>query len=305
MNILEKISLDLKLDLTYISRIADRSSFYYRKYTIEKKSGGFREIYQPSAELKTLQYWVVHNVLCALPISEEACAYNKGNSIKKHAEKHQKSKFLFHTDIRNFFPSIHMSHLAPILRANKGIFDKLGLDLEQSIQNIGKICFKSDSLCIGTVSSPIISNIIMYAFDVQMAEYCKAKNYIYTRYADDIYISSTNFIPIDIVSFIASNLSQNGFTINSGKTKFYSTKYRRKITGLIITHDGKVSVGLQKRNEIKKMVYDKLIHNKGDSLKILGYLAFLNDVDPKAYNDIIIKYSQYCSGDIISALNKS
>ena len=81
MNILEKISLDLKLDLTYISRIADRSSFYYRKYTIEKKSGGFREIYQPSAELKTLQYWVVHNVLCALPISEEACAYNKGNSI--------------------------------------------------------------------------------------------------------------------------------------------------------------------------------------------------------------------------------
>ena len=74
---------------------------------------------------------------------------------------------------------------------------------------------------------------------------------------------------------------------------------------MIITNDGKVSVGLQKRNEIKKLVYDKLIHNKGDSLKILGYLAFLNDVDPKAYNDIIIKYSQYCSGDIISALNKS
>ena len=50
------------------------------------------------------------------------------------------------------------------------------------------------------------------------------------------------------------------------------------------------------------MVYDKLIHNKGDSLKILGHLAFLNDVDPQAYNDIIIKYSKYCEGDIIKAL---
>ena len=303
MNILEKISLDLKLDLTYVSRIANRSAFYYRRYTIPKKCGGVREIYQPSAELKTLQYWVTHNILCQLPIAEEvACAYNKGNSIKKHAEKHQKSRFLFHTDISNFFPSIHLSHLAPILRSNKDIFDKLGLDLEESIKNIGKICFKSDSLCIGTVSSPIISNIIMYSFDVHMTEYCKSKNYIYTRYADDIYISSNHFISADIVSFVASNLSKNGFLINNSKTKFYSTKYRRKITGLIITNDGKVSVGLQKRNEIKKMVYDKLIHNKGDSLIILGHLAFLNDVDPQAYNDIIIKYSKYCNEDIIKAL---
>lgn len=304
MNVIEKIADELKLDQPYISRIAERSSFYYKNYTIPKRNGFPRHISQPSPELKTLQYWVLQNILKSLPVSEASYAYKKGDSIKRHAQLHSKSRFYLHADIHEFFPSIRASMLSAILRENRDVIDGLGLDLEESLSDIRKICFRRDALCIGAVSSPAISNIVMYSFDKMMLEYCKHNGYLYSRYADDIYISSKYYITRDVLSFLQGELEKCGFTLNYSKTRFFSTKSRRKITGLIITSDSRVSVGTERRNAIKKMVYDKLVHGKGEPNQILGYLSFLKDVEPNTYNNIIIKYSQYCSGDIIEELSK-
>ena len=92
--------------------------------------------------------------------------------------------------------------------------------------------------------------------------------------------------------------------MNYSKTKFCSSKSRRKVTGLVITTDSRISIGTESRKFIKKMVYDKLVHGKGESYRILGYLSFLKDVEPNTYNNLIIKYSQYCNGDVIKELSK-
>lgn len=304
MNITDKIVLDHNLDKTYILRIVSRSTFYYKDYYVPKRNGSKRFISQPSPELKTLQYWVVHNILNKIEVSKAAFAYKKGDSIKKHALIHKDSKYIFHTDIQNFFPSIHFSHLYEILRSNKRIFDELGLDLEESIQEIKKICFRNDCLCIGAVSSPAISNIIMFPFDEVVNKYCEEQGYVYSRYADDIYISSLQYINKDLSSFISKELDSLNFRINNSKTRYYSRKYRRKVTGIVLTDDFQISVGTERRVYVKKLVYNKLVHNIGDSNEILGYLSFIKDIEPHTYDNIIIKYSKYCDEDIIEALNK-
>lgn len=305
MNILEKLSLDLKLDISYLNSIVSRSRYYYKDYYVKKKNGGMRQISQPSPELKTLQYWILNNILKKIPISKVAYAYNKGNSIKTHALIHCSSNYVLHSDICDFFPSIHLAHLSPILKDSKQVFDDLGInELDTSISQIGMICFRNDSLCIGAVSSPAISNIVMTSFDKELYTYCREHNYIYSRYADDIYISSKNYMDKGILTKIRIVLGKNGFRINMKKTKFFSPKYRRMITGIILTNDSKISVGTSRRNEIKKMVYDKLVHGNGDSDQILGYLAFLKDIEPQTYNNIIIKFTRYCSGDVIAELCK-
>lgn len=305
MDLIERISVDLKLDKEYLSRIAERSAFYYKDYYIRKVDGGKRRISQPSPELKTLQYWVVHNILKTLPVSRAASAYKKGDSIKKHAQIHSNSRFIFHTDIHDFFSSIHMSHLEKTLIEHPDVFEKLGLDVDASIESVRKICFRNDCLCIGAVSSPVISNIIMYSFDEKMIEYCQKKNYVYSRYADDIYISSNSFIEAEIRKTVESGLEENGFEINPKKTKFSSKKTRRKITGIIITEKNQVSIGTERRNKIKKMIYEKLVHKKGNPNVIMGYFSFLKDVEPTTYNNLIIKYSKYCDQDIMDALKKA
>lgn len=187
MNLVEKISLKLILDKKYLSHIVSNSSYYYKEFTISKQNGGKRYIAHPSAELKTLQYWVLRNILDKIPVSRAACAYNKGNSIKKHAQMHSQSRFIFKTDIKNFFPSIHSSRLNNVLELYEDVFEKLELDFESSLKDLNNICFRWDSLCVGAVSSPRISNIIMYDFDNTLIEHCEKMGYVYSRYADDIY----------------------------------------------------------------------------------------------------------------------
>ena len=50
------------------------------------------------------------------------------------------------------------------------------------------------------------------------------------------------------------------------------------------------------------MVYDRIVHGRGDPNTILGNLAFLKDVEPNAYNSFLIKYAGYCDGDVIAAI---
>lgn len=304
MNLIDKIALDLKMDSSYLSRISERSNFYYKDYKIRKKNGDYRSISQPNPELKTLQYWIIHNIFTHLTVSDAAFAYKKGDSIKKHAELHKNAKHILHTDISNFFNSIHFKHLYNVLKNNKTIFDDLGIHFRGSLQDIKNICFRNNSLCIGAVCSPIISNVIMYSFDTAVTDYCKKNDYTYSRYADDIYISSNSYIEQNIINFLREELRNLGFNMNMSKTRFYSPKYQRKVTGIIITNDSQVSIGTKRRNIIKKMIYDKLIHNKGDSEQILGYLSFVKDIEPHTYNNLIIKYSQYCEGDVIAAIRK-
>ena len=304
MNVIEKIAMELKLDQTYLSRIADRSAYYYKTYAVPKRNGQQRIISQPSAELKTLQYWVLHNILNKLPVSEAAYAYKKGDSVKRHARFHERSRFFLHADICDFFPSIRPSMLENILITHKSIFADLGLDFEDAMDDIQKICFRRQGLSIGAVSSPAISNIVMCSFDRIMLEYCQRHEYRYSRYADDIYISSKDYIDAEVLEHLQKRLLEIGFVLNLNKTRFYSPKMQRKVTGLVITDDAHVSVGTERRKYIKKIVYDKLVHGKGDAEQVLGYLAFLKDIEPNTYNNIIIKYSSYCQGDIIQELGK-
>lgn len=304
MELSQVISDDLKLDKHYIDNVISKADSSYKEYFIPKKNGGVRAVAQPSPELKTLQYWVSYNILQKLPVSKAAFAYKHGDSIKKHARFHCESKHLLHTDISSFFPSIHLSHLKEILEQHTKVIYDLHLDFDEAINQIGKICFRDNSLCIGAVSSPVISNVIMNTVDIEIIEYCKSNELLYSRYADDIYISSKAYISPDVLNFLRDVLQKHSFEINADKTRFYSTKYRRKVTGLVLTNDAKISVGLKRRKQIKTMVYQKLVHHKGDSNQILGYLSYLKDIEPNTYNNLIIKYSKYCKEDIIKELMK-
>jgi len=302
ISIIDRISNDLKLDQAYLISIISRSDYYYKKYNIPKHNGDQRVIYQASPELKTLQYWVRENVLRLLPISNAAFAYQPRSSIRKHAEYHIQASFLFHTDIKDFFPSIKARMLTSILISCKDSLQEAGCWYDDICEIVSKICFFKGVLTIGTVSSPMISNIVMNKIDEVLISYCKELGYRYSRYADDIYISSPNFLPVDVADAIKRVLDDNSFRINEQKTWFRSKKSQMRITGLTITDSGRISIGTENRNMIKGLIYNKLINGTGDADVILGYLAYLRDIEPKVYNNYMIKYSTYCNGDVISAI---
>lgn len=265
-----------------------------------KPNGEPRRISHPSPELKTLQYWCAENIFARCPVSDAAYAYRKGVSIKKHAEIHSRSKFILHMDIKHFFESINGEHIKHLLTANRTAFDGYPYQILEACNTINRICLRNNRMCIGAVSSPIISNAILFDFDKSIIEFSKNRGLKYSRYADDMYISSSAFIDSGIVDFFEQQLQMLHFSLNRHKTRFMSAKGRRMVTGLIITNDNKVSVGLKMRNKIKDMVYKKIVKGEGDANVIMGYLSFLKDVEPLAYNRIIIKYSAF--GNVIEKI---
>jgi hypothetical protein len=301
MNLIEKMSNDLNIDQEFITKIAGNSKKYYSHYSIKKKNGGTRLIYHPSPCLKTFQYWLVYNVFNYFKISRYAFAYDKGCSIKKNASAHLNGNYILHIDIRNFFESINSVHILDLLTKNSKTLMDLSI-AENDYKLILDLCLYNDHLVIGSVCAPRLSNCVMYDFDEEVDNLItNFGDIIYTRYADDIVLSSREFINNNIINELKRILLKYRFDINLDKTKFMSNKGRKIVTGLII-NNGKLSIGMNKRLELKEMLYKKLKYNQGDGNKILGHLFFLKDIEPQFFNKLILKYSKY--GDVLEILKR-
>lgn len=293
MTIIEQMALDLRLDEDYLKILVQNSKHKYRRITIPKRNGKLRVIFQPVPEVKMLQYWLVEKIISKLPVSNVSYAYGKGCSIKKHALIHIGKNHILHIDIEDFFNSINIDGINSLIDKNKElIFAKTGFDIQDIKHTLCDVCCKDSHILIGSVSAPFISNAYMYNFDLFMSEYCLQKKMTYSRYADDMYISSMEYIEPNFLGPIRETLEKIHLKININKTRYMSKAGQRKITGIILTDEKKISIGLALRKSIKKLLYEKIVLGKGDSNRILGYLSYLKDIEPNTYNNFVIKYSK-------------
>jgi RNA-directed DNA polymerase len=142
-------------------------------------------------------------------------------------------------------------------------------------------------LAIGAPTSPAISNILMYRFDTAISHYAQTEGIKYTRYADDITLSSSHFLDrtraIQQVEATLRRMRQPRLTLNPSKTQLASMATTRQVTGLILANDQTVLLGRERKRTISSMVHHAI---KGDLevealAKLKGILAFAQDVEPK------------------------
>jgi RNA-directed DNA polymerase len=275
-----------------------KCSAYYKVYQIPKRSGGFREICQPTPEVKSLQRWLSAYVLKSLPLHSSATAYSRGSSIRKNAERHLRSAFTLHLDFEDFFPSFRRNHIVDFLK------DSTAFSV-RDCEFVASILTRNECLTIGAPSSPIISNVMMFDFDHSVAQYCKERKLIYTRYADDINISS--LIPntlenvADDIAQVASSFPYADLKLNSQKTAYLSRKFRRSITGVNLTSDGKISIGRERKREIKTLVF---LASQGkmtfeERWRVGGLIAFASDVEPSFVAGLNEKYGKALIDDLL------
>lgn len=295
MELYQRMAEDLRVDERYILISSKRNSLY-TKYYIDKKDGGKRLILHPSKELKVLQYWVCHNIFNKFPVSKYSMAYSKGCSIKKNAMIHKDSKYILHTDIVKFFESITRQTLVNFFKRNQTIVDQLGLTENDLHFIFDIVLYRGQNLVVGSVASPIISNCIMYEFDNKINELLlsRMENYRYTRYADDIIVSTKNYIEPDIINVIRDLLAEYSFNMNMKKTYFMNKKGKRHITGVVIdNNDNHISMGREKYCLLKRELYNYLVKGIGKQEVIKGKLSYLYSLDKDKYKSVFEVYKKY------------
>jgi RNA-directed DNA polymerase len=265
----------------------------YKVYPIKKRDGTDRIIAHPARELKAIQRALVLESPASLGVHSAATAYEKGSSIAVNAERHVKNVWVAKFDLRNFFNSIDVS-------AWQGFLSSLEVD-EEYISISSKVFFwkpprRKANLClsVGAPSSPFASNRFMYQFDCSVEKFCNTAGYSYTRYADDITVSSKSQIDGSAVkNHLLLALEGTPLTLKDDKTIMLGPGQRRVVTGIVLRNDGQISLGRQRKREIEAMVYN---FSKGTAKSTLnqirGHLALLKMVDPKGYARLREKYSQ-------------
>ncbi len=297
-NLINEISRFLCLPIEEIRSVVNKSPTLYKRYYINKKKGGKREIFHPAKSLKAIQYAFIHLYLLSLPIHKISIGYIKGlkSPLRMNAKLHSKFKYSVRIDFKDFFSSITSNDLVYYLKKYKLEFTY------EDYKLIRKVIFPhskiSKGLPIGAPISPIVSNIVMYDLDNKIYNYSKEldPSSEVTRYVDDIVFSSNNlkFCKqfVKELKKILTDSATPKLSINQKKTMFMSKYDHREITGLVVTPDQKVSIGRAKKRYIKKMLFDCVNNNssKDEKKYLSGYLAFILDVEPSFYNSLVLKY---------------
>lgn len=288
MNILESISLDLMIPEATLDHIIRSAPYRYKVFEIDKRSGrGKRTIAQPAREVKAIQYWVMDKVLSGFPIHGAAMAYRKGCNIAKNAAKHAATRFLLKMDFKDFFPSITGEDFEAFLAGRSGT------DLSsEDIARLKKILFWNRRregrliMSIGAPSSPMLSNILMYEFDKKVQAFCAKKKVKYTRYADDLTFSTnlSNVLrEVEVqVAEICKRMEHPRLLLNTEKTVHASRSGARRVTGLVLSNSGEVSLGHDRKRLIRSQVHYFLAGRLSpeEIVKLRGMLAFVNSAEP-------------------------
>ena len=126
----------------------------------------------------------------------------------------------------------------------------------------------------------------MYDFDSELSRWCVQREFVYSRYADDMFISS--FRPnllnsaLEKIVELAQGYRFGALRINTEKTAFLSRRYHRSITGIVVTPTGELSIGRARKVRLKKEIYEfqrsRLPRDQWE--RVRGMLAFVNDVEP-------------------------
>ncbi len=275
------------------------------------------ELYQCSARLKVIHTFLSRFVFSEMPMRRDIVfSYQKDVNITDAVRPHCNSEFIFKTDISNFFPSINAKAVSHTL--SKYCENIHSVDPEEIRENIDRIvylCTIDNHVPVGFSCSPSISNFCFYDYDNIIESYCNENGYIYSRYSDDLIISSQNEMDKDmIINDLSIILSSDEFlklSINYKKTKLITKKYERKILGISILNDGKMTVSkatktdievklhLLKTNRKKLMDYTKM-DEMASILSIAGVLSQINNID----KDYLFHLRKKYGNAIISKLLK-
>ncbi len=293
--ILEQLSAATGLERAFLTQVTYTASHRYKTYRVPKKTKGLRTIHHPARELKLLQTWLAQVIFSRLPIHDSAIAYRRGRNIGTNAGLHAANNYLLKVDFQDFFPSITGEDVEQLLRANRARIHPVALN-EQDYRIIRQLVSRNDRLTIGAPTSPVLSNAVMYDFDVWWAERCGPQAITYTRYADDLFFSTnTPRLLEGLLVELREDLAQRRhphLTINNRKTVFTSRKHKRLVTGLVLTCDGKVSLGRKQKRKIRSLVHKKLAGTLGEDVAkyLIGYLSFARSVEPQFIESLRKKF---------------
>lgn len=237
--------------------VSRKSVFQYKTFLLKKRIPGRsrrRLICAPTASLKQVQQWLVHQVLQFTQPHAASYAFHPDSSPVLAAEKHPRTKWLLKVDIEDFFHSVSEGTVAEI-------FFGMGFQRLMSFE-LARLCTIPGSrtgplhpalrwtaipyyqhvhegvLPQGAPTSPMLANLAMFKLDGLLDQLARERGLRYTRYADDLAFSterdSSHQAMASLRREVYRILNEAGFRPNQRKGVIRGPGTRRIILGMLV-----------------------------------------------------------------------
>jgi len=275
----------MHVDTRTISVYSRYSHRFYMRYTIPKSQGGKRNIRQPNSTMKGLQAWILRNILDKLTPSKYATAYRKKIGLINNTIPHQNNRYFLCVDIEEFFPSISIRRVAKVFKL---------IGYSARIANVfAGLCTCDNCLPQGGVTSPALSNLIASKLDRRIAGYAERRNISYTRYADDITLSSNDpKVLCASLPLVEKIIKSEHFKPNDSKLRILGPRRQCYVTGLTKnTAEPRFGIGRTKKRRMRSVMHRltlglmvKSQYQRESSIE--GWLSYLKSVDQEGYRQM-------------------
>ncbi|MGE4072178.1 MAG: reverse transcriptase family protein [Lysobacterales bacterium] len=240
----------------------------YRIFRIKKRPAQngerrYRIIAVPNQNLLRVQRWIVDNILSVVRPSDASVAFSKGDTLHAAAAPHCGCRWVIKLDVCRFFESISEMLIYRV-------FTSLGYQPLVAFE-FARLCTREFSvgtrhqngrwrvrsrersvisayssrtglmghLPQGAPTSPMLANLAMKELDEVIASIADRKGLIYTRYADDLTLSTVNpnFTRLQaqsVIKEVYAVLRTVGLTPNVAKARILSPGARKVVLGLLV-----------------------------------------------------------------------
>jgi len=270
---------------------------HYHRYSIPKKTGGVRAISAPKPSLAKVQRWILQNLLDRLAAGPHAHGFVVGRSIVTNATPHVGKRVVVNLDLKDFFPTVTFPRV-------KGLFKKLGYS-ESVAACIALLCTEPPRVPVvldgktyrvavgarvlpqGACTSPAITNLLCTRLDRRIAALAKKLGFTYTRYADDLTLSTQEGHIGTVLKTVRKILADEGFIENPKKTHIMRSGRRQEVTG--VTVNDKLTVPRVEARELRAILHNAAKHGLESQNRhkhpafasyLRGRVAFVTMVDP-------------------------
>ena len=270
---------------------------HHHRYAIPKKTGGVRAISAPKPSLAKAQRWLLQNVLDRLPAGPDAHGFVVGRSIVTNATPHVGQRVVVNLDLKDFFPTVTFARA-------KGLFKKLGYS-ESVATCIALLCTEPPRVPVvldgkpysvavgarglpqGACTSPAITNLLCTRLDRRIAALAEKLGFTYTRYADDLTLSTKEGHIGTVLKTVRKILADEGFVENPKKTHIMRRGRRQEVTG--VTVNDKLAVARVEVRELRAILHNAAKHGLESQNRekhpafgsyLRGRVAFVTMVDP-------------------------
>lgn len=174
---------------------------------------------------------------------------------------------------------------------------------KENLEKALSLAFLDGGLPQGTPLSPALTCAFMIPIDHKLANAFATRQMVYTRYADDILVSSkVDFKYREVVNYINKVVREDfgaPFMIKPEKTRYGSSSGRNWNLGVMLNADNEITIGHQKKKQFKAMINNYICDMQrgiqwdlNDVQVFRGLMSYYEMIEPEYINHVIIEYNK-------------